>query len=100
MAKPASRKSNMMVRVTLSLAVQNKVLPALSTIGINESYPEPHVITMRPHIFGIFLAKCALLDPPPTLKEMKIELIDFIKEPRRTVIRYEKLPYEEVETCS
>jgi hypothetical protein len=83
-----------MVRMTLSLAIQNKVLGALSRIGINESYPEPHVITLNPHIFGHFIAYCAELEEPPTLKQLKIELIDLKKDPRRTTIRHDRMPYE------
>jgi hypothetical protein len=83
----------MMVQMTLSGSVQNKVLRALSQIGINETYPESHVLTLRPHIFGTFIAFCSKLDTPPTLKELNIEWIDLVKAPRRTVMKYDRMPY-------
>lgn len=89
-------KSYPMVRITLSLAIQNKVLRALnSALGINESYPEPHVITMKPRLFGEFVAACAELEDPPSLKQLKVEKVDLLKEPRRTVIKYRGHGYSE-----
>lgn len=90
-----SKPPYIMYQITLSLAVQNKVLKALSTIGISESYSESHIITMSSAIFGDFIAACVNLDDPPSLKQLKIEKVDLRSQPRRTVIKYRNLPYEE-----
>lgn len=95
MAKSVTPPKTMkMIRITLTLLIQNKILSALAKIGITETYPEPHIITMKPHIFGQLVAEIAKLEEQPTLRQLNIETVDLKAQPRRTTIRYERMPYD------
>lgn len=94
-------KPSPMIRITLSLVQQNKLLPVLSKVlNIHETWPQPHVILMRPHLFGEFIAECALLEDAPTIKQMNVERTDLHKEPKRTIVKYKGHPYDEINTIT
>ncbi|MFA7188504.1 MAG: hypothetical protein WC117_00280 [Sphaerochaetaceae bacterium] len=75
------------VRMTLSLAVQNKVIHQLSTaFGISETWDRPHVITCFPSDFAHFMALVAKMDNPPTMKQLGVEYVDVRKDVLRTTV--------------
>lgn len=77
-----------MVKMTLSMAVQNKVLPAMFVLGISESYPQKHEIIVHPNIFAEFMCQVAQLEEQPTIKQLNLEWIDLKQEPIRTLRKY------------
>lgn len=78
----------MIVKMSLSPAVQNMVLSQLNTaFGISESYPQRHVITCRPDHFCRFMAEVSKLPQKPSIDQLNIEYLDPKAEPMRTNVR-------------
>ena len=73
------------VRITLTLAIQNRVLHQLyQAFGITESWDRKHEITCFPSDFAYFMSLVAKMDNPPTMKQLGVEYIDIRKDVLRT----------------
>lgn len=82
------------VRMTLSLAIQNKVLHQLNqAFGISESWDKPHEITCYPSDFARFMALLAKMESPPTIKQLKVEYVDIRKDVLRTTVQQRHIPW-------
>jgi hypothetical protein len=96
LSKPKKERKFPMIQVTLDMKTQNKLLRILSKLfNISESFGEDHIITMKPHIFGLFMAEIAQIEDPPTLKALHVEMVDLLQLPHRTIIKYEGMPYSD-----
>jgi hypothetical protein len=83
------------VRMTLTPAIQNRVLHQLSTaFGIQESWDRVHEITCYSSDFGHFMSLLAKMDSPPTLKQLKVEYVDIRKDIKRTSVHQRPLNWE------
>lgn len=73
------------VRMTLTLAIQNRVLHQLSqAFGIMETWDRKHEITCYTSDFAYFMSLVAKMDNPPTMKQLGVEYIDIRKDVLRT----------------
>lgn len=86
--KDPNYKPRMVVRMTLTLAWQNKLLGLLHThFGISESFTEPHTLYVDPQTFLKFIFAANSNGKTLTLKQLGAEFVDFKKEPRITVVK-------------
>ena len=73
------------VRMTLTLAIQNRVLHQLSqAFGIMETWDRKHEITCYASDFAYFMSLVSKMDNPPTMKQLGVEYIDVRKDVLRT----------------
>jgi hypothetical protein len=76
------------VRMTLSLAIQNRCLHELcAAFGIGESHGQIHEITCFPGDFAYFMGLVAKMDKPPTLKQLRVEYVDIRNDVKRTTVQ-------------
>lgn len=83
------RKIRRRIMITLSPHWQSKLLTILSsTLGINETFVQDHEIIMTQHAFAAFIARVAMMENPPTLKQLNVQAFDLNRFPVRSYANY------------
>jgi hypothetical protein len=83
-----TERPNMRVKITLSLAMQDKLLLLMSEhLSIRESFPQPHMIYMQESQFLRFMFAAQKAGHKVTFEQLKAEYVDMKKEPVITMVR-------------